>query len=128
MRDTERERQRHRQMEKQAPCTEPDVGLDPGTPGSRSEPKVDAQLLSHPGVPSLLLLMKNRSLWILVSPPPTFLNYHLFMWLIFFQRHALSLNFHNDAPISFISCSVHFYMFYFLQYFFISSIFPLISV
>ena len=29
----ERERQRHRQREKQAPCTEPDVGLDPGTPG-----------------------------------------------------------------------------------------------
>ena len=29
-----RERQRHRQREKQAPCGEPDVGLDPGTPGS----------------------------------------------------------------------------------------------
>ena len=35
MRDTERERggQRHRQREKQAPCREPDVGLDLGTPG-----------------------------------------------------------------------------------------------
>ena len=32
--DTERERQRHRQKEKQAPCREPDVGLDPRTPGS----------------------------------------------------------------------------------------------
>ena len=32
-RDRERERQRHR--EKQAPCREPDVGLDPGSPGSR---------------------------------------------------------------------------------------------
>ena len=32
MRDTER--QRHRQREKQAPCREPDVGLDPGSPGS----------------------------------------------------------------------------------------------
>ena len=30
----ERKRQRHRQREKQAPCREPDVGLDPGTPGS----------------------------------------------------------------------------------------------
>ena len=29
-----RERQRHRQREKQAPCREPDVGLDPGSPGS----------------------------------------------------------------------------------------------
>ena len=36
MRDTERERerQRHRQREKQAPCKEPDVGLDPRSPGS----------------------------------------------------------------------------------------------
>ena len=32
MRDTKRERQRHRQREKQAPCREPDVGLDPRTP------------------------------------------------------------------------------------------------
>ena len=29
-RERERERQRHRQREKQAPCREPDVGLDPG--------------------------------------------------------------------------------------------------
>ena len=43
MRDThrerERERQRHRQREKQAPCREPDVGLDPRSPGSQPEPK-----------------------------------------------------------------------------------------
>ena len=32
-----REGQRHRQREKQAPCGEPDVGLDPRTPGSRPE-------------------------------------------------------------------------------------------
>ena len=50
MRDRER-RQRHRQREKQALCGEPDVGLDPGTVGSRPEPKADAQLLSHPGAP-----------------------------------------------------------------------------
>ena len=31
---TERKRQRHRQREKQAPCREPDVELDPGSPGS----------------------------------------------------------------------------------------------
>ena len=39
MRDTERERerqrQRHRPREKQAPCREPDMGLDPRSPGSR---------------------------------------------------------------------------------------------
>ena len=31
MRDTHRDRQRHRQREKQAPCREPDAGLDPWT-------------------------------------------------------------------------------------------------
>ena len=31
---TQRERPRHRQREKQAPCREPDVGLNPGSPGS----------------------------------------------------------------------------------------------
>ena len=35
MRDTDRERQRHRQREEQAPRREPDVGLDPGSAGSR---------------------------------------------------------------------------------------------
>ena len=51
MRDTEGERQRLRQREKQAPCREPDVGLRSGTPGSRPRPKADAQWLSHPGIP-----------------------------------------------------------------------------
>ena len=53
MRDTERERERwrHRQREKQAPCREPDVGLDPGTPGSCLEPKAGAKPLCHPGIP-----------------------------------------------------------------------------
>ena len=49
MRDTKRER--HRQREKQAPCRKPDVGLDPGTPGSQPEPKAGAQPMSHPGAP-----------------------------------------------------------------------------
>ena len=51
MRDTERERRRHRQKEKQAPCRKPDVGLNPGTPGSRPGPKADTKPLSHPGIP-----------------------------------------------------------------------------
>ena len=50
IRKTRRERQRHRQREKQAPCSEPNVGLDPMTPGSWPEPKADAQPLSHPGI------------------------------------------------------------------------------
>ena len=46
-----RKRQRHRQREKQAPYRDPDSGLDPRTPGSRPEPKADAQPLTHPGAP-----------------------------------------------------------------------------
>ena len=57
--ETERERQRHRQREKQAPFREPDVGPNPGTPGSRPEPKVDVQPLSTQVSLSLLL---NHSL------------------------------------------------------------------
>ena len=55
--DTERERQRHRRRQKQAPCREPDAGLDPGTPGSRPGPKAGAKPLSHPGIPSLYVLI-----------------------------------------------------------------------
>ena len=62
-REREREKQRHRQREKQAPCKEPDVGLDPRTSGSLPEPKADAQLLSHPGVP-------RGSRFDMVYPPP----------------------------------------------------------
>ena len=51
MRDTQRERQRYRQREKQAPCREPDVGLDPRAPGSCPELKADAQPLNYPGAP-----------------------------------------------------------------------------
>ena len=47
MRDTER----HGQREKQAPCREPNVGLDPGTLGSRPGPKAGTELLSHPSIP-----------------------------------------------------------------------------
>ena len=52
MRDTERDRQRHGQREKQAPCREPNVGLNPRSPRSGPRLKADVQPLSHPGVPS----------------------------------------------------------------------------
>ena len=54
MGDTER-RQRYRQREKQTPSRDPDVGLDPRTPASHPEPKAEAQLGSHPGVPIFVL-------------------------------------------------------------------------
>ena len=56
---TERERresQRHRQREKQAPCWEPDTGLNPGTPGSHPGPKAGAKPLRHQGIPFNVIL------------------------------------------------------------------------
>ena len=42
-------------------CKEPDVGLDPGTPGSRPELKADVQPRSHPGIPrKMFKLIKNK--------------------------------------------------------------------
>ena len=34
---------------------EPDVGLDPGAPGSRPGPKAGAKPLRHPGIPASAL-------------------------------------------------------------------------
>ena len=64
---------------------EPDVGLDPGTPGSRPGPKAGAKPLSHPGNPPNVILIFWR--WSFLEPltflkqfdgsirvlPPTFL-------------------------------------------------------
>ena len=65
MREREGERQRHRQKEKQAPCREPNVGLDPRTRGSRPEPKADAQPLSHPGTPHCIIFKMGAILVVL---------------------------------------------------------------
>ena len=64
MRDTQTEA-RHKQREKQDPCREANVGLDPGTPGSRPEPKADAQPLSHPDA------LKMQFQYILLSQTST---------------------------------------------------------
>ena len=58
---TERERERERE-EREAETQgegeagsmhrEPDVGFDPGSPGSRPGPKAGAKPLRHPGIPS----------------------------------------------------------------------------
>ena len=49
---TERERERGRGFEAGSMHQEPDVGLDPGTPGSHPGPKAGAKPLSHPGIPT----------------------------------------------------------------------------
>ena len=72
-----RERQRHRQREKQAPCGEPDVGLDPRTLGSPPEPKADTQPLSYPGIQTRLFsnvefkfYIRGRKIEILILGAP----------------------------------------------------------
>ena len=50
---TEREREAETQAEGEAGSMhgEPDVGLDPRSPGSRPGPKAGAKPLRHPGIP-----------------------------------------------------------------------------
>ena len=55
-REREREAETQEEREKQAPCQEPNVGLDPRTLGSHPGPKAGAKLLSHPGIPALSFL------------------------------------------------------------------------
>ena len=51
MSEIERRAETHRQREKQAPYKDPNVGLYPGSPGSRPGPKAGAKPQSHPGIP-----------------------------------------------------------------------------
>ncbi|CAD7671382.1 unnamed protein product [Nyctereutes procyonoides] len=52
---TEREREAETQAEGEAGSMhrEPDVGFDPGSPGSRPGPKAGAKPLRHPGIPEI---------------------------------------------------------------------------
>ena len=65
---TEREREREREAETQAEGEagsmhrEPDVGFDPGSPGSRPGPKAGAKPLRHPGIPVLNFKLKSFDL------------------------------------------------------------------
>ena len=51
---TQREREAETQAEGEAGSMhrEPDVGFDPGSPGSHPGPKAGAKLLCHPGIPA----------------------------------------------------------------------------
>ena len=51
--------QREREAETQAPCKEPDVGLDPGSPGSCPGAAGSAKPLSHRGCPVSLEVLKH---------------------------------------------------------------------
>ena len=67
MRDAHTHRGRDIGREKQAPCREPDAGLDPRSPGSHPEPKAGAQLLSHLGIPMWIL---SKELYNMTFPHP----------------------------------------------------------
>ena len=61
----EREREREREAETQAEGEagsmhwEPDVGFDPGSPGSRPRPKAGAKPLRHLGIPQQVSVALN---------------------------------------------------------------------
>ena len=58
---THREREAETQAEGEAGSMhrEPDVGFDPGSPGSRPGPKASAKPLRHPGIPQSLLIINQ---------------------------------------------------------------------
>ena len=95
-RHKERKRWRHRQREKQAPCSEPNVGLDPGSPGSRPGPKAGAQLLSHPGVPLHNILTESFSTMHLF-PSTSLYDQHSFLY----YGRILLLSHQHKGEISF---------------------------
>ena len=59
MRDTHGEAKTQAEREKQAPCRESDVGLNPRTPGPLPGLKAGAKLLSHAGVPRFSFFKKG---------------------------------------------------------------------
>ena len=59
---TEREREAETRAEGEAGSMhrEPDVGFDPGSPGSCPGPKAGAKPLRHPGIPELAIIEKEH--------------------------------------------------------------------
>ena len=62
---TEREKEAETQAEGEAGSMhrEPDVGFDPGSPGSRPGPKAGAKPLCHPGIPVYYFLIWGGHLY-----------------------------------------------------------------
>ena len=53
------EREREAEGEAGSMHREPDVGYDPGSPGSRPGPKAGAKTLRHPGIPDFKIFVQN---------------------------------------------------------------------
>ena len=60
MRDREREAETQAEGEAGSMHREPDVGFDPGSPGSRPGPKAGAKPLRHPGIPGGIFLKLEK--------------------------------------------------------------------
>ena len=58
-RDREREAENYAEREAGSMHREPDVGLDPGSPGSRPGPMAGAKPLRHPGIPPYIFLLEH---------------------------------------------------------------------
>ena len=73
---TERERERGAETQAEGEAgsmhREPDVGFDPGSPGSRPGPKAGAKPLRHPGIPNTQHIDQycNYHSMIRFPPPP----------------------------------------------------------
>ena len=71
---TEREREAETQAEGEAGSMyrEPDMGFDPGSPGSRPGPKAGAKPLRHPGIPASLFfkVSSTPNLGLELKQPP----------------------------------------------------------
>ena len=118
-RERERERQRYRQREKQASCEEPDAGLSPRTSGSHPVPKVDAQPLSHPGIPQVILFNKQLMNTFLRFPKNTLKAHH---------SVYVTVNCFTITTSPEISCLPHFLSHLFiLAKAFLSNLIPFIS-
>ena len=87
---TEREREAETQAEGEAGSMhrEPDVGLDPGSPGSRPGPKAGAKPLRHPKIPFFFFLF----CFFPFPPPPLFFFFNFFSKCLGVKGYARELS------------------------------------
>ena len=74
------EREREAEREAGSMHLEPDVGFDPGSPGSRPGPKAGAKPLRHPGIPysiySCQASLAHFFLFVKFIPVPVICSFH----------------------------------------------------
>ena len=94
---TEKERQRHRQREAGSMHREPDVGIDPGSPGSRPRPKAGAKPLRHLGIPAPRFLMYfHKGILLTIHSHPYMHIYSIHLSFL----HVQNSNVHSHVSVS----------------------------